>query len=394
MLNQTNLSSMDGIELLFNKKKSIASMSEKGSFKNFDTMSMRSGSSMKFNNNNRDEISVISDSIEGPEVVECNVNDIGGDYETEEESYGNNDTFSNNDFNIKEKDHISRHIDEDNFWQKKPSQEDINDKKRELLYQFERLEKKGIKLPKKFSMSSDYNEIKYEYNRIKKDIELDSSIKMQKKVLMTTVNGIEILNNKFDPIGARLNGWSSNVYEDLDSYDDIFEELHEKYRGKTNIPPEVRLLMGIGGSAFMYHMSNSFSKQLPGLDEILKNNPEIARKLASATAEHMTNQQSSANNLFGGLGSMFSGFFGGGNKEQFNSSRQPSNNINIDHNKQRPNMKGPDVDLDELLRRADYIPDNKSILTDSDMESLSDILESVTKSRSSKTAKRSITLDI
>lgn len=209
---------------------------------------------------------------------------------------------------------------------------------------------------------------------------------------MTTVNGIEILNNKFDPIGARLNGWSSNVYEDLDSYDDIFEELHEKYRGKTNIPPEVRLLMGIGGSAFMYHMSNSFSKQLPGLDEILKNNPEIARKLASATAEHMTNQQSSANNLFGGLGSMFSGFFGGGNKEQ--NRPMQHNNINIDHNKQRPNMKGPDVDLDELLRRADYIPDNKSILTDSDIESLSDILESVTKSRSSKTAKRSITLDI
>ena len=36
-LNQKNLSGLDGIELLFNKKKSIASMSEKGSFKNFNS---------------------------------------------------------------------------------------------------------------------------------------------------------------------------------------------------------------------------------------------------------------------------------------------------------------------------------------------------------------------
>lgn len=184
MLNQANLSSMDGIELLFNKKKSIASMSEKGSFKNFDTMSMRSGSSMKFNNNNRDEISVISDSIDGPEVVECNVNDNDmGDYETEEESYGNNDTFSNTDFNIKEKEHISRHVDEDNFWQQKPSQEDINDKKRELLYQFERLEKKGLNSLKNLVCQVIIMKLNMNIIELKKILNLILLLKCKRKFL-------------------------------------------------------------------------------------------------------------------------------------------------------------------------------------------------------------------
>ena len=39
----------------------------------------------------------------------------------------------------------------------------------------------------------------------------------------------EFLNNKFDPFDIKLDGWSEAVNENVDDYDDVFGELHEKY---------------------------------------------------------------------------------------------------------------------------------------------------------------------
>ena len=193
------------------------------------------------------------------------------------------------------------------------TEEEILVMKKEILYQFERLEKKGVKLPKKFTIHSNLDEMKMEYERIKRDREVDASIKFQRRMLMAATSGIEWLNGKFDPIGAKLDGWSDSIYENIEDYDDTFEELYDKYKGKANIPPEIRLLMMLSGSAFMHHMSNSmFKSQLPGLDEILKQNPGLAQNLAHATANHMSHQQESANNLFGNLGGMFANIFPAG----------------------------------------------------------------------------------
>ena len=48
------------------------------------------------------------------------------------------------------------------IFQQPLSPDEILDKKREMLYQFSRLEKKGIQLPRKFSMSSSMEEMKSE----------------------------------------------------------------------------------------------------------------------------------------------------------------------------------------------------------------------------------------
>lgn len=351
----------EGIELLFNKKKSIAS-SDIGSVK---ALSMKEDSMSEYNSE-----------VQKPEIIECNEGDIDDEDEIQYEEEDDENNQPGEDISVIDSDQVPN---QQRQFKQKPinNEETIYNAKREILYQFERLEKRGYTLPKKFSLSSSYEEMKFEYNRIKRDIKLDSAIKFQRKVLMTTVNGIEILNNNFNPIGAKLNGWSNKVYEDLDDYDDIFEELYDKYKGKTQIPPEVRLLMSLSGSAFIYHMSNSFSNQLPGLSEILKNNPDIAQKLAGATAEHMANQQSSANNLFGNLGNignMVSGLF------------------NKNSNNERPNMRGP-TNIDDIIK-----PNPKSVITDSDDEELeiqstiSEIMNSITSSKKNK--KKSITLDI
>jgi hypothetical protein len=74
---------------------------------------------------------------------------------------------------------------------------------------------------------------------------------------MACVTGLEFLNKKFDPFNIRLDGWSENVMENVDDYDNIFERLAEKYSSKAEVAPEIELLLTLGGSAFMFHLTNT-----------------------------------------------------------------------------------------------------------------------------------------
>ena len=75
-----------------------------------------------------------------------------------------------------------------------------------------------------------------EYERIKKKREVENSVKFSRKMLMVYVTGIEFLNGRFDPFDIKLDGWSESVHENINDYDDIFEELYEKYKFKLRLP--------------------------------------------------------------------------------------------------------------------------------------------------------------
>jgi hypothetical protein len=51
--------------------------------------------------------------------------------------------------------------------------------------------------------------------------------------------------------------------ESVDDYDNIFERLHEKYSSRAEIAPELELLLTLGGSAFMFHLTNTLIKSSP-----------------------------------------------------------------------------------------------------------------------------------
>jgi hypothetical protein len=119
---------------------------------------------------------------------------------------------------------------------------DTTQKKREMLYQFDRLEKKGVPLPRKFTMSDTLEEIEQEYERLKKEREVDASIKFQRKILTAFTGGVEYLNSKFDPFSVNLDGCSESISENINDYDEIFEDLHEKYKTKSMLPPEILLV--------------------------------------------------------------------------------------------------------------------------------------------------------
>lgn len=188
------------------------------------------------------------------------------------------------------------------------SEDDINKEKSELLYQFDRMEKKGIKLPRMFTMDSSLDDMQSTYDRMKRDREMDASVQFQKKMLLACTTGIEFMNTRFDPFDIKLEGWSESVHESVEDYDEIFEELHEKYKYKSKMAPELKLLMTLGGSAFMFHLTNTmFKTSLPGMGDVLKQNPDLMRQFAAATA----NTMASSGNDPTGMSSVFSNMMGG-----------------------------------------------------------------------------------
>ena len=122
------------------------------------------------------------------------------------------------------------------------SKEEILRDKFEILRKLEALEKKGISLSKHYTMESSLSEMQGEYESIKAESEKKNSIKFQGKMLMAIITGMEFLNNKFDPFDIKLDGWAEQVNESIDDYDEIFSELHDKYKTKAKMAPELKLM--------------------------------------------------------------------------------------------------------------------------------------------------------
>lgn len=159
-----------------------------------------------------------------------------------------------------------------------------------VLRKLEEIERKGAKLTKKYSMESPLSEMQGEYEMIIAEKERTNSCKFQGKMLMAAITGLEFLNNKFDPFDIKLDGWAEQVNENVDDYDEIFSELHEKYKSKAKMAPELKLLFQLGGSAIMVHMTNTmFKSSLPGMDDIMRQNPDLMQQFTSAAVNSMQN---------------------------------------------------------------------------------------------------------
>ena len=173
-------------------------------------------------------------------------------------------------------------------------QDEMTEKK-EILYQFDRLRSKGVKVPYDFNMNSNIHEMRSSYERIKREREIDASVRFQRKMMMGFVTGCEFLNTRYNPFSVELDGWSEQVHESVDDYDDIFEELHDKYKDSgSNMAPELRLLISLGGSAFMFHLTKKMfsNSQLPKVEEVLQRNPDLMKKFQEASAmEYMRGSQ-------------------------------------------------------------------------------------------------------
>ena len=162
--------------------------------------------------------------------------------------------------------------------------EEENREKNSYLTRMMRLSSKGMG-GQRMTMANSLDEIKAEYGRVVDSRNLEASLKFQRNMLMTFATGAEFLNNRFNPFDVNLEGWSESVHENAEDYDEIFEELYDKYKDSGKMPPEVRLVMTLGASAAMFHVTNTYFKsKMPGMDDILRNNPDLMKQFATAAA--------------------------------------------------------------------------------------------------------------
>ena len=186
---------------------------------------------------------------------------------------------------------------------KKLSKEEALKEKFEILRKLETLESKGATLSKKYSMDSDLNEMKGEYEFLINEKEKQNSMKFQGKVLTTLITGMEFLNNKFDPFDIKLDGWSEQINENLDDFDEIFAELHDKYKSKAKMAPEIKLLFQLASSGIMIHMTNTmFKSALPGMDDIMRQNPDLMNHFTKAAMSSMEQNSPGLSNFMNDVG--------------------------------------------------------------------------------------------
>lgn len=185
------------------------------------------------------------------------------------------------------------------------SEEETLRQKFKVLRDLEQLEKKGISLSKRYGMDSSLQEMQGEYETIVAEREKKASAKFQGRMLMAAVTGLEFLNNRFDPFDVKLDGWAEQIGENLNDYDEIFAELHEKYKSKARMAPELKLLFQLGGSAIMVHMTNSmFKSSVPGMDDIMRQNPELMQQFSRAAMSSMSDSSPGFSNFMQDLGGM------------------------------------------------------------------------------------------
>src|SRR6056300_216442 len=192
---------------------------------------------------------------------------------------------------------------EPQYQQEKPSEgyDSIDAEKLDILNKLARLERKGFGVNKRLNAYSSIEDLRNEYKRVTYTIDVDQSIKFSRKALMATVTGLEWANKKYNPFELSLDGWSESIMENLDDYDTVFEELHVKYGQKMQVAPEIKLLMMVGGSAMMFHLTNSmFKAAIPNLQDVLKQNPGLQQSMVSAVQNAVPRQHAPPPSTTGG----------------------------------------------------------------------------------------------
>lgn len=243
--------------------------------------------------------------------------------------------------------------------------------KQKYLTKLRRLEAQDIR-GARMTMGNSLADIKAEHDRLTDSRNLEASVRFQRNALMTFVTGVEMVNDKFGnrlPMKPRLKGWSESVHTNIEDFDDIFEELYDLYKDTAKVHPVIRLVGTLGVSATMYHLTNTMAERsgIPGMADLLHENPELQRQFAAAAAAKM-----------GGLGNFMNAASG------FAQPRAPAENTrvpfnvasaamdempSVQHNHARREMRGP-TGVDDILKAFEAerlaqppIPTTSSVFT-------------------------------
>jgi hypothetical protein len=217
--------------------------------------------------------------------------------------------------------------------------EQIQQEKSKMIRKLERFRKKGYFVYRNFDMNSEYDDIKTEYENVREEASLQRSLRQQKDILITTSRviegaaGTELVQEYTGKL--ELEGWSQHMMETVDDYEDIMEDLHDRYGRMFDNGdyPEARLLFAVIHSAIMFHITKKYVQQMPNLGNLLNQNPHLAREFSRATANYVGEQNPA-----------FAGMVNDMNNNNGNNNNGPPENM------EPRDMQGPS-NLDDILHR-------------------------------------------
>jgi hypothetical protein len=155
--------------------------------------------------------------------------------------------------------------------------------KYEILRKFERLSKLGVPMRKRFTMDSSMEEMKMELEFIKREKSMDATIKQFSEWFVTGMSGLEYGSKNIQMMKA------FGLQLDLE---DDFEELYDLYGENLKMHPMVRIPLRTCMMIYMVHLTNQMARKapIPNIDDIMRQNPDIARSLAAAAMQNQTQQ--------------------------------------------------------------------------------------------------------
>ena len=172
---------------------------------------------------------------------------------------------------------------------------EIKIKKIELLRKLSEIKAKGYQLSKDYDFNSTIDEMEYEYELLRSFADKRNGVKIFRNSLLQAVSVVEFLNDKYDPFDFHLSGWSEHVSIEIDTWEDVLEELYEKYKGSgRKMAPEIKLLYLMIASASAFHFTRAHASKLPGLDSLLASNPGLLSSIINSkkeSSQFMTQQE-------------------------------------------------------------------------------------------------------
>jgi hypothetical protein len=171
------------------------------------------------------------------------------------------------------------------------SEEAVQKEKYEILRKFERLAKLGVPMRKRFTIDSPLEEMKMEMEFIKREKAMDNTIKQFSEWFVTGMSGLEWGSKNvglMKAFGLQLDGLSEAAQMNVVDLEDDFEELYELYGENMKMHPLVRIPLRVCMMVYMVHLTNQMTRKapIPNIDDIMRQNPDIARSLAAAAMQN------------------------------------------------------------------------------------------------------------
>ena len=173
------------------------------------------------------------------------------------------------------------------------SEEHIMKEKYELLRKFERLQRTGVPMRKRFTLDSPIEEMKIELEFMRREKAADQTIKQFCDWYITAMSAMEWSSKNVaiaKAFGLQLDGLSESAQMNVADMEEDFEELYDMYGDKMKMHPLVRIPIRTCMMVYMVHLTNQMARKapIPNIDEVLRTNPDIARQLATAAMQQQT----------------------------------------------------------------------------------------------------------